>query len=756
MNNKIERLKTTTFGGRKFNKYQLIEIQKTTTIFAKLSRRELAHTICEQFEWRTPRGTDKIQTCLNALEAMESCGIISLPAKIERKSGLQKEIIWTEASDEPIQIACSVKELMPISLQLVTESKDIALWNEFVDRYHYLGYRRPIGSYLRYYVIDRHGRKLGCLLFSFATKKLACRDEWIGWNDKHREKHLNLVINNNRFLIFPWIRVPHLASKVLAYAMQQVAEDWASQHGYKPVLVETFVDPSKYQGTCYKASNWQYIGQTSGNPTKNAPDKEKKKIYLYPLHPDVREILTDNKRAMPKKVDPYKTANIPQNNQEVYLWQKIITVVAAVAENFDNEWMKRRRLLSTLLIILFIFRLVFSKNKQGYGVTIAELWEYCHKLHISLPQEKPIAPSAFCNARKKMNEQVFKKLNTEIIRAYETDRDDYRWKNHRIFAIDGSKINLPKELLENGYAKPSTNAYYPHGLISCMYQLKSKIPYDFELTNHGDERLLAFKHIQSLVENDLVVYDRGYFSYVLLYTHYQKKSHAVFRLASSSYKVFKQFLESEDNERLVTIIPSPKHQQRALKKYPSIEFIPLQLRLVKYSIDNIKYILGTTLIDKQTYPLQELAELYHGRWGIEELYKISKVLIDVEDFHAKTERGVKQELFAHFVMITLSRIFANQSDDLLLLRKGNNTVEQPDLIKSNFKNCLTTVARNLEALFLRQIEYVKDSIIIISKSIATCYQKVRLNRSYKRESHKVPKKWRPLNRNKKALETVSA
>ncbi len=195
MDNKIEQLKTSTFGGRKFSKYQLAAIQKTTSIFSKLSRRELAHTICEQFEWKTPRGTDKIHTCLNALEAMEACGIINLPAKIERNNGLQKEIKWTEATEEPLPIDCSVKELMPISLKLVTEAEDMALWNEFVDRYHYLGYRRPIGSYLRYYAIDRHGRRLGCLLFSFATKKLTCRDEWIGWNDKHREKNLNLVIN---------------------------------------------------------------------------------------------------------------------------------------------------------------------------------------------------------------------------------------------------------------------------------------------------------------------------------------------------------------------------------------------------------------------------------------------------------------------------------------------------------------------------------------------------------------------------------
>ena len=127
-------------------------------------------------------------------------------------------------------------------------------------------------------------------------------------------------------------------------------------------------------------------------------------------------------------------------------------------------------------------------------------------------------------------------------------------------------------------------------------------------------------------------------------------------------------------------------------------------------------------------------------------------MIDVEDFHAKTERGVKQELFAHFVMITLSRLFANQTDDILLLNQASKKQLGLNLFRSNFKNCLTTLARNLEALLLRQLEYVKESINTIINSIATCYQKVRPNRAYERVSHKVPKKWRA--NKKKKLEVI--
>ncbi len=173
-------------------------------------------------------------------------------------------------------------------------------------------------------------------------------------------------------------------------------------------------------------------------------------------------------------------------------------------------------------------------------------------------------------------------------------------------------------------------------------------------------------------------------------------------------------MESDDIERVITIMPTSKDQRVILEKYPHIEFIPLQLRLIKYTINNMAYTLGTTLFDHHQYQYNELAELYHARWGIEELYKISKVLIDVEDFHGKTERGVKQELFAHFVILTLSRIFSNQTDDILLLRKGINKSDSSNTMKTNLKNCLITVARNLEGLFLRQAAYVKESIHIIT------------------------------------------
>jgi Domain of unknown function (DUF4338)/Transposase DDE domain len=534
--------------------------------------------------------------------------------------------------------------------------------------------------------------------------------------------------------------VEHLASKALSYATRQIGSDWEAHHGYRPVLIETFVDPTRYKGSCYKAANWQYIGETAGRESKNDVDiKSKKEIYLYPLDPDAREALMDIKKSPTKKVDAYKTATISPDSQ-VYLWQKIITLVANISESFDQEWQERRRVLTTLLIILFIFRLVFSKNKQGYGITISELWDYCKKLNIPLPQAKPVVPAAFCNARKKLDEGVFKILNKEIIREYSAQQENFLWKTHRIFAVDGSKINLPKQLLHFSYKTPSDNAHYPQGMVSCLYQLSSKIPVDFELSPHFDERKLALAHLFLIEKNDIVVYDRGYFSYAMLHAHHKKGIHAVFRLARSSIKLIDEFMLSADTERLITIDPNTQSKKDIRKQHPNRDVIPLQLRLIKYTINDITYTIGTTLLDNQQYKAEEFPDIYHSRWGIEELYKISKVLIDVEDFHAHTERGVKQELFAHFVIITLARIFSNQTEDVLLLRKGT---DNPRKMKTNFKNCLITVARNIEELFLQQITHIKNTITNITNSITTCFQKERPNRSYLRQSHKVIKKWRP-------------
>lgn len=741
----ITELKSTTFCGKRFTRKQIATIQQTVHTFSALSRRELAHTICEHLQWHTPNGENKIQSCLSTLDSLEALGILALPKKMEaKKRGPQKKIVWTHRTEEQPAINDDLNQLTPISLQVVTEKAAISLWNETVDRHHYLGYKRPIGPHLRYFILDKQGRQLGCLMFSYAVKSLPCRDEWIGWHQKAHKKHLNLVINNNRFLIFPWVEVKCLASKALSMASRQLADDWDERHGYRPVLIETFVDLTKFDATCYRAANWHYLGETKQRPaTHNAEGKTAKGVYVYPLVNNAKSLLMNGPEASPKTNNrPSISAPIPLTPTDpfVQLWQHIIGTVAAVAHDFDGQWQKRQRVLNTLLIMLFIFRLVFSNNKQGYAITVAELWDQCRTMGIPLPQTTPVAPSAFCNARAKLDERIFKDLQAKILQHDDRPGTDDRWKTHRIFAVDGSKMNLPRQLINDGYRIPSDNAHYPQGLLSCLYQLKTKIPVDFDLVTHADERKVALTHLASLSENDVVVYDRGYFSYAMLWEHREHNIHPIFRIKAKASRAVDEFIANRETDKIVEIIPGKEVKIGLCEKYPGANCQPIALRVVKYTVAGTTYILGTTLLDQQLYTIEELSDVYHSRWGVEELYKISKQLMGIEDFHGQSERGVKQELFAHFVLITLTRIFSNHSE------KGFNSKSNADKtpkVKANFKNCLVTVARNIEGLLLQQATLVSETINHIVASISSCRQKLRPNRSYDRRSRKPIGKWKP-------------
>ncbi|MEE8058721.1 MAG: IS4 family transposase [Pseudomonadales bacterium] len=741
MNQVAKNLKSTTFSGRRFTRKQIKQIQSTVNSLPNLSRRELANTVCEHFDWLTPSGKNRSQACLNALEKMEAVNLFSLPPKIESNvRGKKPPLIWTSSTDEQPSIEDELQSVLPIQIIHAVDLADCNLWNEYVDRYHYLGYKHPIGSNLRYFIVDKHGRKLGCLSFSFASRVLPDRDNWIGWGINARQKRLNRVINNNRYLIFPWVDIKYLASKALSMACQQLPNDWDFHHGYKPLLVETFVDTEKYKGTCYRAANWEYIGKTDGvHRGQNGERKSIKEIYVYPLEKNCKVKLINGERTTKKrKSPPARFASHDNNDPFVHSWQKIISMTGKTCDTFDLKWRKRKRLINTLLLVLFIFRLVFSKNKQGYHITIAELWHQCKLMGVDLPQKALVAASAFCTARTKLDENIFKVINTQIIDSYEVSGEDDKWHGRRVFAVDGTKMNLPRPLLKSGYKLPHENSHYPFGLVSCLYQLRSKIPIDFDLMPGTGERTYALAHLTKLVEGDVVVYDRGYFSYSMLYWHLKKKIHPIFRMPYQTYPAIVNFIDSEKTDEIVEILLTQKKFTKIRKKDSNIDVQSLKIRLIKYRIGDESYTLGTTLFDKEFDGINEFSKLYHERWDIEELYKISKVLIEVQDFHAQSERGIKQELYAHFVMITLSRIFSNHIENEFF-KKLN---DEPDRrTRVNMKYCLITIARNLETLFIQQRLTLKKTICDMVNSIMTCRKKERPNRSYERRSKKPFSKW---------------
>ena len=195
------------------------------------------------------------------------------------------------ATDEPL--AVPLGELEPVRLEVVTKASEVGLWNEYVERFHPLGYKGAFGYRLRYFICS-DSQRLGCVLLAGAAKAIAVRDRWIGWNQRTRLRNLPRVINNSRFLIFPHVRIPHLASHVLGQLARRVTADWQSQWGFDPLLLETFVDPSRYAGTCYRAAGWELLGQTSGRGLAR-PGKHYRStprlVLIKPLQEDCRRLL---------------------------------------------------------------------------------------------------------------------------------------------------------------------------------------------------------------------------------------------------------------------------------------------------------------------------------------------------------------------------------------------------------------------------------------------------------------------------------
>ncbi len=393
-------------------------------------------------------------------------------------------------------------------------------------------------------------------------------------------------------------------------------------------------------------------------------------------------------------------------------------------------------MLNTLLVMLFVFRLVFAPRRQGYTATLAELWDHCRVLDVPLPQPAPVCDAAMVRARRKVQPEVFRQFHAEILQR--TDRPGPLWNGHRVFAVDGSKLNLPRPLLEAGYALPSAQAHYPQGLLSCLYRLHSRLPVDFDLHTHGDERAAALAHLPALAPPDLVVYDRGYYSFELLCAHRQRGLQAVFRIRRKAGHALDQFIASDQTDTVAEIFPGPDALRDLRRKHPRTAWRPVPLRLVKYTHASTEYVLGTTVLDRQRYSVAALADLYHARWGIEEMYKISKQFLEVDEFHGRTESLVKQELFAHFNLIAMTRSFTNH-DAALCQATGPADGKPPP--QANFKHSLAAVSRHLEALLLRHTEFVRETVTRIAECVGLGRRRPRPNRSYPRRSKQPAPKW---------------
>lgn len=260
------------------------------------SRHRLTLELCKHWEWKTATGRLKNYAARSFLMKLEQRDLISLPPIHET----MRRLNWKKSFDAETvfvsdPITATLSDCLPLTiLPCSSGSREEARFRSYLATHHYLGFGRTVGENLQYLVRDRQGRDLACLLFGSAAWKVEARDRWIGWNDSGRQQRLADITNNTRFLILPWVKVPHLASYVLAQVLRRLSIDWLKKYGHPICLVETFVEKDRFQGTCYKAANFLAVGETQGrsrqdrHQTLSVPVKD---IYLYPLHKHFREML---------------------------------------------------------------------------------------------------------------------------------------------------------------------------------------------------------------------------------------------------------------------------------------------------------------------------------------------------------------------------------------------------------------------------------------------------------------------------------
>lgn len=291
-----EQQEAVAFCGRVFTAGEIDLICQIVSDFPCLSRHELAHTVCELLDWRRPNGGLKSPESVELLDRLCQMGRLPpLPALRKTKSrGAQATPLESASNPQP-PLTGALSLYQPVALELVATLAQRRLLQQYMQRYHPLGYRVPYGAQLRYWIRSQPRQLLlGCLLFTSAAWKMAPRDAWIGWSEEARQRNLPRVVNNGRFLLFPWVQIPHLASHVLGLAARHMPGDWRAAYAVPPVLLETFVDRSQYAGTSYRAANWICVGQTQGRGRMDRTHeaaRSRKDIWLYPLARNWREQL---------------------------------------------------------------------------------------------------------------------------------------------------------------------------------------------------------------------------------------------------------------------------------------------------------------------------------------------------------------------------------------------------------------------------------------------------------------------------------
>lgn len=265
------------------------------------SRKALSKKLCEAWQWRQPNGVLRDMVCRGLMLALDRAGHIELPPVrrrlhnplAERGPNRKRPEIGAAAEVDTTPLRCNLAEIRPLEFRQVRRTPEEPLFNSLLERYHFLGYRQPVGEHLKYLVYAR-GRPIACLAWSSAPRHLGPRDRFIGWSAEARRRNIRFVAYNTRFLLVPWAEVANLASHILGRMATVLARDWARIYGHPIYFLETFVDPQRSRGTCYRAANWVVLGRTTGrgkDSQSKRPNRSIKEVLGYPLWKRFRELL---------------------------------------------------------------------------------------------------------------------------------------------------------------------------------------------------------------------------------------------------------------------------------------------------------------------------------------------------------------------------------------------------------------------------------------------------------------------------------
>ncbi|MBI3231523.1 MAG: DUF4338 domain-containing protein [Candidatus Doudnabacteria bacterium] len=281
--------------GREIRENDLAIIREIIVKYFSIGRKRISQELSKHWQWYQPNGQLKDMACREILLRLERTGYIKLPpgrhnGNNQRRNRETTDQIPLPKNTKEELLQGTLKNFLPVELKLIKDRKNQSLWNALISRYHYQGYHGIVGACLKY-LCYWQGKVIACLGWGSAAWNVECRDKYIGWSKEVKDKKLPFIVNNIRFLILPGVKVKYLASHLLSLSVKQVPEDWQKQYGHSIYLLETFVEKERFRGTCYKAANWIYVGETKGYSKRGSSHYQHrniKDVYVYLLCRDFR------------------------------------------------------------------------------------------------------------------------------------------------------------------------------------------------------------------------------------------------------------------------------------------------------------------------------------------------------------------------------------------------------------------------------------------------------------------------------------